>query len=135
MMDILQKVWGWVLAVVAVVILTILLMLSKVENGKLESNIDVLNGNIETQQIIIDNYNEQIDVISDINITLSKTLSENGNELDKQQTQFTSNNLERLLSKKPQLIIKLANDKTKSIFDEYSDFTKEFESNNGDNDE
>jgi len=128
-MEFLKSIWVWVLVVITVVTLTVLLMLSKVENGKLQSNIEVLNSNIIAQQTIIANYNDQIKDVSTTNINLSKELSNNAKELSKQQSQFNSNNLERLLNLKPTLIIKQANRKTKEIFDDYSTFTQDFEDN------
>ena len=122
-----QKIIG-VLSVFAVIaVLSFMLVSSKVEIGKLEVSNETLEKNIKTKEVLIGNYNKQLDIMSDANIELSKKFSKNDVKLDEQQKVYNSHNLEKLLDKKPQLIVNLANKKTKKLFKDFSKYTQEFE--------
>lgn len=122
-----QKLYIYGAIVAAIIALSTMLVLSKVETGQLEVENQTLSDNIETQQVLIKNYNKQIENFSDTVIDLSKKISDNDITLEKQQKVFNSHNLENLLEKKPTLIIKRANTKTAQLFDDFTLFTQEFE--------
>lgn len=110
-------------------LLAYLLVMSEVQNGKLEVHNATLESNQETQQLLIKDYYKQIDYLSQANIELAKSFSANNNELKEQQKVFNGHNLGDLLEQKPTTIIRLANSKTAEVFDGFSTFTQEFEKN------
>ena len=122
-----QKIYIALGVISAIALLTVLLVMSKVEVGKLEVYNQTLQENQDTQQELIENYNDQITTLSSIGIELSKNISKNKIDLIEQQSVYNSNNLGNALAKKPTLIIKMANRKTAKVFDDFSKFTQQFE--------
>lgn len=129
-----QKIWLWLAGIGLVVTLSVLLVMAKVETGKLEVENLTLQENQQSQKVLIDNYNKQIEIISSVNVELSKEFVNNETDLVAQQKTFNAHNLEKLLESKPKMIVKLSNKKTAEVFNGFSNFTKVFEQGETDDD-
>lgn len=93
------------------------------QNATLTTNIDTLKSSLEHERAF---SNE----VAEINVQLSKDISSNANTLNEQQAVFNSHDLETLLEKKPATIIRLSNNKTQALFNDFENSTLKFQ--NGD---
>lgn len=118
-----------------IIILSYALVKVYKQNVLLEQHITELKVEADLNAKTISDMNNSILEYSKLNSDISKEFAKNQNELNKKTEILTNHNLEKIISKKPTLIIKKINVKTNEIFSDFSEFTQNTHNTKDESDE
>lgn len=112
------------------IVLSVLILISgKLWLNERDARTKIENTLVQTQAIVknniqqIDDMNYKLLEYSKINMDLTNKFNESQKEVDKVQDSLNKHDIDKLLSKKPNLVIKIFNSNTNKTFDEFEEFT------------